>query len=79
MKKVTHLQCKVYDVMGRCIDSYHYATTLGLYSEQWKQAETDIILKYGKNWHRFTLIEVFSDNYCKPNQIKDNLTQQGQS
>jgi len=79
MKKVTHLQCRVYDYADRCIDSYHYATTLELYSDQWKQAETDIILKHGSMWDRFTLIEVFSDNYCKPNQVKDNLKQQGQS
>jgi len=79
MKKLTHLQCKVYNHDGYCIDAYHYATTLELYSQQMTQAEKDIILKHGGNWSRFTLIEVFSDNYCKPNQVKDNLKQQGQS
>ncbi len=58
--------------MGICIDAYHYATTLELRSQQWEQAEKDITLKHGNRWDDFTLIEVFSDNYCKPNQVKDN-------
>jgi hypothetical protein len=92
MKKVTHLQCRVFDHDGNCIEQYYYSTAYQLYSDQIKQAENDIIAKHGNKWSRFTLIEAIYEllppNFTAnptivetsmPNQVKDNLKQQGQS